>query len=434
MNSTEFFRNLIREQKRGKPVGVYSVCSSHPAVMDAALAEAQRDESVVLIESTSNQVNQFGGYTGLTPEGFRDFVFQRADAAGFDRSRILLGGDHLGPVPFQGEDPASAMDKARVMVARFIEAGFAKIHLDTSIPLGGRTSIETEEVADRCAELCLVCEDAYGRQGAGGPEPVYIIGSEVPVPGGSDEVYEGVRVTSAEDFEETVEITGQAFRRKGLGGAWERVIAAVVQPGVEFGDQKVLEYCREDAASLSARLGAYPGLVFEAHSADYQTRRALTQMVEDGFAILKVGPGLTYAFREAVFLLCAVEDELSRVHMELEPSRLVETLDEVMVHDPRYWIKYYGGDEAEQSFRRKYSLFDRVRYYWGDTRVQSSLGRLLQNLRQVPIPMSLLSQFFPLQYRKIREGRLGSDPENLILDWIGEVLSDYAGAAGMRRI
>jgi D-tagatose-1,6-bisphosphate aldolase subunit GatZ/KbaZ len=434
MNSTEFFRNLIREQKRGKPVGVYSVCSSHPAVMDAALAEAQRDESVVLIESTSNQVNQFGGYTGLTPKGFRDFVFQRADAAGFDRSRILLGGDHLGPVPFQGEDPASAMDKARVMVARFIEAGFAKIHLDTSIPLGGRTSIETEEVADRCAELCLVCEDAYGRQGAGGPEPVYIIGSEVPVPGGSDEVYEGVRVTSAEDFEETVEITGQAFRRKGLGGAWERVIAAVVQPGVEFGDQKVLEYCREDAASLSARLGAYPGLVFEAHSADYQTRRALTQMVEDGFAILKVGPGLTYAFREAVFLLCAVEDELSRVHMELEPSRLVETLDEVMVHDPRYWIKYYGGDEAEQSFRRKYSLFDRVRYYWGDTRVQSSLGRLLQNLRQVPIPMSLLSQFFPLQYRKIREGRLGSDPENLILDWIGEVLSDYAGAAGMRRI
>jgi len=105
-----------------------------------------------------------------------------------------------------------------------------------------------------------------------------------------------------------------------------------------------------------------------------------------------------------------------------------------MVRDPRYWIKYYGGGEAERSFSRKYSLFDRARYYWGDARVQSSLGCLLQNLRHGPIPMTLLSQFFPLQYRKIREGRLASDPEALILDLIGEVLSDYAGAAGMSRI
>jgi D-tagatose-1,6-bisphosphate aldolase subunit GatZ/KbaZ len=434
MNSTEFFLSLVREQKSGNPVGIHSVCSSHPAVVDAAVARAHRDETPLLIESTSNQVNQFGGYTGMTPEGFRTFVFQRAEAAGLDKTRILLGGDHLGPVPFQGEDPSEAMDKACGMVRSFVEAGFVKIHLDTSIPLGGETSIGPEEVAARCARLCRVCEDSFRESGpVGGAAPVYIIGTEVPVPGGSDEVEEGVQVTSPEAFRETVEITGRAFRREGLEEAWERVIAVVVQPGVEFGDQLVLQYRREDAAPLSAKLGDYPGLVFEAHSADYQTLRGLRQMVEDGFSILKVGPGLTFAYREAVFLLCAIENELLRIDARFEPSGLIETLDQVMVANPRHWIKYYGEGEAAQSFKRKYSLFDRVRYYWGDDRVQSSLKHLLQNLRSMTVPMTLLSQFFPVQHRKIQGGSLRSDPEALVLDRIDEVLSDYAGATRSAR-
>jgi D-tagatose-1,6-bisphosphate aldolase subunit GatZ/KbaZ len=430
MNSTEFFLNLVREQKHGDPVGIHSVCSSHPAVVDAALARALRDDSPVLIESTSNQVNQFGGYTGMTPEGFRDFVFRRADAAGLERGRVLLGGDHLGPVPFQGEAPDTAMDNSCGMVKSFVEAGFVKIHLDTSIPLEGETTIEPEQVAARCARLCSVCEDTYRERGPGsGAAPVYIIGTEVPVPGGSDEVEEGVQITSPEDFEETVEITRRAFKRQRLEEAWERVIAVVVQPGVEFGDQLVLHYRREEAASLSEKLGDFANLVFEAHSADYQTLRALRQMVEDGFAILKVGPGLTFAYREAVFLLCAVEDELARIHARLEPSGLIETLDQVMVANPMYWKKYYGGGEEEQSFKRRYSLFDRVRYYWGEAGVQSSLQHLFRNLRSVAVPMTLLSQFFPVQHRKIQEGALSPDPEALVLDRIDEVLSDYAGAS-----
>jgi D-tagatose-1,6-bisphosphate aldolase subunit GatZ/KbaZ len=399
--------------------------------VQAAIEQAKEDESLLLIESTSNQVNQFGGYTGMTPERFRGYVLAQADRAGFDREKVILGGDHLGPVPFQNEDESSAMEKACGMVQSFVEAGFEKIHLDTSIPLGGTARIEPAEVARRCARLCRVCEDTHHRLDPDTTQgPVYVIGTEVPVPGGSDEVEEGVQVTSADDFEKTVEMTKDAFVGEGLEAAWERVVGVVVQPGVEFGDHRVIEYDRKEAAPLSSRLKEYPDLVFEAHSTDYQTAGALRWMVEDGFAIMKVGPGLTYAFREAVFMLCAIESELCTLNRRLQPSELIAVVDVAMENNPVYWEKYYGGNEPEKAYKRRYSLFDRVRYYWNVREVQAAQERLFDNLREVEIPWTLLSQFFPAQYRRVREGTLDAAPESLILDRVREVVKDFSFAAG----
>jgi D-tagatose-1,6-bisphosphate aldolase subunit GatZ/KbaZ len=432
MNVAETLKSIVHDQHRGIPHGIYSICSSHPYVIQASLEQARHDGGAVLIESTSNQVNQFGGYTGMTPEDFHTFVLSQSRDMGFEGERVILGGDHLGPIPFRNEDAEVAMKMASDMVRCFVEAGFVKIHLDTSIPLGDEASIEPGLVATRCARLCRVCEDTYnGLIRRGAPAPLYIIGTEVPVPGGSDEVEEGVKVTSVEDFEETVRVTRDAFMKEGLQDAWNRVIAVVVQPGVEFGDHRTVEYRRDDALPLSKRLRDYPDLVFEAHSTDYQTARRMREMVEDGFAILKVGPGLTYAFREAVFMLCAIENELCTINTALVRSNLLETLDGVMKNHPQYWEKYYEGNEVELSFKRRYSLFDRVRYYWSNERVKASFERLLDNLKNAGIPGTLLSQFFPSQYRKIRDGELCGDPECLLRDWIREVIADYAYAAGM---
>jgi D-tagatose-1,6-bisphosphate aldolase subunit GatZ/KbaZ len=157
----------------------------------------------------------------------------------------------------------------------------------------------------------------------------------------------------------------------------------------------------------------------------------MKEMVEDGFAILKVGPGLTFAFREAVFMLCAIERELCARDRGMVPSRLLETVDDVMLRNPLYWKKYYQGSEKEQAFKRRYSLFDRIRYYWSDTQVQVSLEKLLLNTGKSDIPETLLSQYFPSQYRKIRDGVLGRGPEDLLRDKVKEVIDDYAYAAGM---
>ena len=46
--------------------------------------------------------------------------------------------------------------------------------------------------------------------------------------------------------------------------AWNRVIALVVQPGVEFDHHQVLDYHPEAAQDLSRSLDDIPGMVFEA--------------------------------------------------------------------------------------------------------------------------------------------------------------------------
>ena len=83
--------DLVRRHRAGGPVGIYSVCSAHPLVLRSALEHARATDGHALIEATSNQVNQDGGYTGLRPGAFRDLVWVMADEVGLPRDRVLLG-------------------------------------------------------------------------------------------------------------------------------------------------------------------------------------------------------------------------------------------------------------------------------------------------------------------------------------------------------
>ena len=125
----------------------------------------------------------------------------------------------------------------------------------------------------------------------------------MPTPGGATETIEHLAVTRPEAAEATLQVHREAFAAAGTEAAFRRVIALVVQPGVEFGLANVVAYRPEQARSLSAALADMPGLVFEAHSTDYQPPAALAALVRDGFAILKVGPALTFALREALYRL-----------------------------------------------------------------------------------------------------------------------------------
>jgi D-tagatose-1,6-bisphosphate aldolase subunit GatZ/KbaZ len=298
------------------------------------------------------------------------------------------------------------------------------------MPLGGDRDdgrgIEPALAAERCAELCRAAEGAV--KPSGSIPPLYVIGTEVPVPGGSDEVEEGLRVTSAADFRKTVSLTGDAFERRGLGAAWRRVIAVVVQPGVEYGDRTVVEYDRRKAGALARACKTVESIVFEAHSTDYQTPEALRRMVEDGFCVLKVGPALTFAMREAVFALGFIERELAAKGAISRVSGIFAALDDAMKENRTYWESYYAGSGPDMAFARRYSLFDRIRYYWPDARVKDALAALFSNLRTCRPPPSLLSQFLPLQCMKVRRGKLEPDPEELVVDRIRDVLADYSRA------
>ena len=416
-------QQLGSARRQGRPKGIYSVCSAHPWALEAAIDQALEDGTDILIEATSNQVNHEGGYTGMLPEDFRLRVTEIAASKGLNESRLILGGDHLGPNPWQNQPAHEALRKAELMVQAYVKAGFQKIHLDASMscaddhgPLTGET------IARRAAALCAAAEQASGEQ-----KLVYVIGTEVPIPGGATESLSHLEVTSREAAAETLAVHRQVFKEAGLAQVWPRVIALVVQPGVEFNHDSVVDYDPARAVNLTDLLKDEEGLVYEAHSTDYQRPEAYRNLVRDGFAILKVGPALTFAMREALSALASIETEL------VGPARsslLMDVLERVMIQDPRYWEHHYTGGEQALHMLRRYSYSDRVRYYWNAPLVKEAVQTLLSNLKQVAIPETMLSAFLPEEYLALRAGAQPPDAHSILIHRIRQVLRGYADACG----
>jgi D-tagatose-1,6-bisphosphate aldolase subunit GatZ/KbaZ len=137
---TKVLRDIISRNHAGERAAIPSVCSAQPDVLRASLIMAERLDRHIVIEATSNQVNQDGGYTGMTPAGFISFVNGLADDADVARERIIFGGDHLGPQAWRSLDADTALAKADVMVRDYVAAGFGKIHLDCSEGCAGEAA------------------------------------------------------------------------------------------------------------------------------------------------------------------------------------------------------------------------------------------------------------------------------------------------------
>jgi D-tagatose-1,6-bisphosphate aldolase subunit GatZ/KbaZ len=414
---------FVQRHQSGDPVGITAVCSAHPIVLEAALAEGARGGGVVLVEATSNQVNQFGGYTGMRPADFHRFVSDIAARCGLPASRLLLGGDHLGPNCWQGEPSEVALAKSEVLVAEYVRAGFRKIHLDCSMACADDgLPLPDSLVAARAARLALACEQAWRE--VGGEPPVYVIGTEVPVPGGAHEDLGELAVTTPDAAAATIAAHEEAFRQRGLDSAWRRVIALVVQPGVEFDHHKVVDYVPAKARALSSFIERAPGLVYEAHSTDYQTPRALARLVRDHFAILKVGPGATFALRETLWGLA----EIGREWLGAAGGDFKQQVLGAMREHPGYWQKYYV-EPDRLTLDLQFSLSDRIRYYWASPEVARACDRLIEGLAaNGALPLTLLSQYLPRVYDGVRAGTVRNDVRAILREGVAHVLRDYAQA------
>lgn len=423
---TDYLRQIVRDQKRGHVRGIYSVCSAHPLVIEAALKQCLQDGTDLLVEATSNQVDQYGGYTGMTPIDFRNFVEELADAVSFPRERLILGGDHLGPNRWQGEPAEQAMAKAVTLVQAYVGAGYTKIHLDCSMSCAGDpVPLGDELVAARAARLLAAAEETAAEVGLGGAIS-YVIGTEVPVPGGAHETLGALTPTSVSAAEATISAHKEAFAAAGLAHLWPQIVALVVQPAVEFDHVQVIDYVSSATEDLRHVLDDEPNLLFEAHSTDYQTAENLRDLVADHWGILKVGPGLTFALREGLFALAAIEDQL--IADPGKRSNLLEVIEGVMLAEPRYWQGYYEGDATELKIARRFSYSDRMRYYLPTPQITAAVAKLFDNLDEVGIPEPLLSQYLPDQYRRLRAGEVEAKARELVIDRVRDALRPYAFA------
>ena len=421
--------NVIEKRKLGIHSGIPSFCCSNKIVIEAILEQSRRFDDICLIEATSNQVNQYGGYMGMTPLEFKEYTYQIAKKIGFDISNIILGGDHMGPLPWAHLPAKEAMEQAKELVKACVLAGYKKIHLDTSMKLADDSQTEQlpyTTIAERGAILFKECQQAYEELRRDNPDeikPVFVIGSEVPIPGGIQTSDSGVNITTVQDFENTILAYKQMFQKYELTSYWKDIIALVVQPGVEFGDNNLQIYDRYKAQNLCDTLKQYPDIIFEGHSTDYQPPEKLREMVQDGIAIIKVGPALSYALREGLFALASMEKEL--IEDPAKRSNLKEVLDEEMLRNPIHWKNYYHGSKNNISISRKYSFSDRSRYYFVHPRVEHAIKTLLHNIDNVNIPLGLLHQYMPLQYNKVRDGLLNVQGKALVKDAIIQVIDNY---------
>ena len=146
-------------------------------------------------------------------------------------------------------------------------------------------------------------------------------------------------------------------------------------------------------------------------------------MVEDGIAIIKVGPALTFAVRQAMYALSYIEREL--IDDDRKRAHFIETLEAEMLSNPKDWQKYYNGTDKQKAISRKYSYSDRSRYYICNDAVENARRKLFENLRSVEIPMGMLMQYMPFQYIRVRDGKVSKDPRELVKDSVVMIVEDY---------
>ena len=278
-------------------------------MIEAAFRGA-RATATVLIEATCNQVNQEGGYTGMTPADFRASSRASPSRSGFPRDRLILGGDHLGPNPWKhlaggGSDAAGGGHGRGLCRGRLRENPSRRQH---GLPRRARRRFGDE--VDRGARG-TPCRGRRGRpRGAAATPPVYIIGTEVPAPGGALEVIEHLEVTDPAAAQTTYEVHDEPSRKCSSGTPFRGCLALSSSPASNSDTRTSSSTIRLKPATSVSRWISWPGLVFEAHSTDYQPGGSLKALVRDGFAILKVGPGLTFALREALYALEHIAAEL----------------------------------------------------------------------------------------------------------------------------
>lgn len=413
---SQWLQDVIAANRAGQIASIPSVCSAHRDVLRAAMLLPEGQGKGLLIEATSNQVNQEGGYTGMIPADFVTYVHDIATKTGFDKSRIILGGDHLGPQAWKDQPADMAMEKARAMVAAYVKAGFTKIHLDCSEGCQSEPAhLDDTIVAARAAELADVCE-----RNAPKPEMLnYIIGTEVPVPGGGRAGHAGIKPTDPSAAIATMEAHLKVFP----ASAARRIVGLVVQPGVEFGATEIDHLPMQDKTGLRAALNSFPNVTYEAHSTDYQHPAAYERLAGMGFAIHKVGPALTFAYRRAIYALDHIRSSL--IGKSLRVSAILEA---EMCADPKYWQGHYTGDAQSLRILRHFGFSDRIRYYWPRPAVVEAVRELksdLENADDPPHPL-LLQYFSPAVLD--RAGRLPDTltlVDRLIAATVQEALAPY---------
>ena len=370
--------DIARDNRAGAATGVAAFRTANAEILRTIFRP-------ILIDASAGAVNLAGGYAGMTPSGFRNFLDIVAAGEGVDPARIVLGGSRLGPALWRDEPASIAMGRTVQLVEACVEGGYDKLHVDTSIPCVDDGTLSIEARIARATILCQAAERA-----AAGRPLLYTISITNAAPAGT---------TTPADVHRLFELTERAFTAASIRPALERIVSVAVDFG---GFSTSPDF--PGLAALAGTIFEVPYAVLEAASADYQDEAILRALLGSRVAILGIGPELGAAFRQAVVAMSHIEAWLGG-----RPSGVLTLLETELTGG--------GGDAPAPGL---FALDDPARRHWAGPRLAAAVQRLFANIDAAAAPPGLLAQYVP-HLRQAGTGRL-SLSQRIVDSCVGPVV------------
>lgn len=340
-----------------------SFCTSNEDVIETIICFCKKFRLPILIESTSNQVNQFGGYSKLTPSQFKLKIEKIASKHSLNKKEIIFGGDHLGPLPWNKYNNKLALRRGSALVKLYIKSNFKKIHVDTTMKLKNDKSLNKKKIKDRTKTILR------GLKNKRINKLIFVLGSEVP-PAGGEKFKRKYKNNLFNEIVEEVKLYKSILKELKLS----KELNLVVDTGMSFTDNKVYS-SKKNSLKLLNKISKQMRVKYEAHSTDYQSLKELKKLRMNNFKYLKVGPELTYYFTKAILLMSKIEDKYFKNTSEIN-KKIFETLEK----KKQFWIDYYPAKNLKKVL---YGKFDRLRYYWNEPIVIKSKKKLYKNINKL---------------------------------------------------
>jgi D-tagatose-1,6-bisphosphate aldolase subunit GatZ/KbaZ len=344
-----------------------SFCTSNFLVLKILIKFCKKKKLPLLIETTSNQVNQFGGYTNLTPKKFIKKILLDLKKEKFNRKLFFYGGDHLGPLPWQKFGQLKSLERSKKLIKSYIDSGAQKIHIDTSIKLRHDKNFSKKEILKRTQNL-------FNNLNLDKINNIFFVfGTEVPFAGG------GIKKNqSAAKFSAKSAINESDFVKKLLLKKfnYNKYFALVIDTNMEFFDRKIIKPNLKNLTEI-VKYSKKKNFYFEAHSTDYQSLNTLKKLVKNNFKFLKVGPELTHYLLKSLFLMEQFENEHI---LKKNRSFFKQKLINEVLSNKTHWEKYYNEKDSTVVEKILKGKLDRARYYLNTTKVNESIKLLEKNI------------------------------------------------------
>lgn len=378
-----------------------SLCSSNFDVLKLSMIFAKYNDLPLLIESTSNQVNQFGGYTYLKPRQFYKKLKDLAKKIKF-KNNFYIGADHLGPLPWKNLNDHVAMKNSIKLFKDVVNSGYNKIHIDTGIKLKNDKILSKKKIIQRCEKIF----NSISKKKLN--NIFFVFGTEVPVAGGGT-LYNS-KTTSLASIKDDLKYYSKL----------QKSFSLVIEPGLGFNNSKVfdlkIKYFKKK--KILSRLSNFS---YEAHSSDFQNSLALKKLVKNNFKFLKVGPELTFFYMRAIMQMHKIEN----MNNFKKKSNIRKIISAEMNRDNKYWVNYYHGSKKKIEYLKFNSLLDRSRYYWSKKNITKSLRLLKQNINSLDIN-SIFKNLKTFKKKLFLKNKLKlNNFEFIIFCYLNKTLSKY---------